>query len=88
MRRLLGEAPRQFFLHYSLSPNRTADEPTPIINAEIGGQSSRYVLLGIPDGHNLEVLDRGIFNPRLVYRLLALPDQDLEGAFWPLNYRP
>lgn len=76
----------RLLLHSSLPPNWTADVPTVLLRSKVGGQSRGYVMLGIPNGHEFQVLNRWVVHPRLMDNFGTLPDGHLEGSYRPLNH--
>lgn len=85
MRRLVCEARCHFFFDTSFTRNWAAYVPFGLLCAKVSGQPCGYVFFGIPDRHQLHVLDRRVLHSRVVVWLITPPDSDIKRANRPLN---
>ena len=82
---LIGKTSRCFLLNLPLAPDWSADVPFSLFFSEVGSEARWNVILRVPDSHNLHVLDRGIFDTRVMARLVACPYRHVQSSYRPLN---
>ena len=69
----------------NVSPDWSADVPFSFFFSEVGSEARWNVMLRVPGSYNLHVLDRGIFDARIMARLAPCPYRYVQGSCRPLN---